>query len=101
MGRSSQGGISLESRSSQTKRPVPPGQVHPHMPCAAELAVCDETIECGFQQAKGEVGLDHYEVRRWDAWYRHITLAMLAHAFLAAMRAHAVQVTATADTGGC
>ena len=58
------------------------------------------TVECGFQQAKGETGLDHYEVRRWDAWYRHITLAMLAHAFLAAMRATAVEATATADTGG-
>lgn len=58
------------------------------------------TVECGFQQAKGETGLDHYEVRRWDAWYRHITLAMLAHAFLAAMRANAVAATATADTGG-
>jgi SRSO17 transposase len=58
------------------------------------------TVECSFQQAKGETGLDHYEVRRWDAWYRHITLAMLAHAFLAAMRATAVEATATADTGG-
>jgi SRSO17 transposase len=58
-------------------------------------------IEERFQQAKGETGLDHYEVRRWDAWYRHITLAMLAHAFLAAVRAPAVEATATADTGGC
>jgi SRSO17 transposase len=58
------------------------------------------TVECGFQQAKGETGLDQYEVRRCDAWYRHITLAMLAHAFLAAMRATAVEATATADTGG-
>jgi SRSO17 transposase len=43
-------------------------------------------IEDGFQQAKGEVGLDHYEVRRWPGWYRHITLALLAHAFLVATR---------------
>ena len=28
------------------------------------------------------MGLDQYEVRRWDGWYRHITLAMLAHAYL-------------------
>ena len=41
------------------------------------------TIEAGFESAKGEVGLDHYEVRQWVAWYRHITLALLAHAFLA------------------
>lgn len=40
-------------------------------------------IEECFQAAKNEVGLDHYQVRQWDAWHRHITLAMLAHAFLA------------------
>jgi SRSO17 transposase len=55
------------------------------------------TVECCFQQAKGEAGLDHYQVRRYDAWYRHITLAMLAHAFLVVMRAS--QAT-TAHTGG-
>ena len=46
-------------------------------------------IEDGFQQAKGEVGLDHYEVRRWPGWYRHVTLALLAHAFLVVTRAKA------------
>lgn len=44
-------------------------------------------IEEAFEEAKGEVGLDHYEVRSWPGWYRHITLAMFAHAFLAAIRA--------------
>lgn len=46
-------------------------------------------IEECFQAAKNECGLDQYEVRRYVSWYRHITLAMLAHAFLAvtAMRA--------------
>ena len=39
--------------------------------------------EC-FEAAKGEVGLDQYEVRSWHGWYRHITLAITAHAFLAA-----------------
>ncbi|WP_309572224.1 IS701 family transposase [Deinococcus sp.] len=39
-------------------------------------------IEVAFEMAKGEVGLDQYEVRSWVGWYRHITLAMLAHAFL-------------------
>jgi SRSO17 transposase len=43
-------------------------------------------IEEGFQQAKNEVGLDHYEVRRWPGWYRHVTLALLAHAFLVVTR---------------
>ena len=46
-------------------------------------------VEEGFQQAKTEVGLDHYEVRRWPGWYRHITLALLAHAFLVITRTKA------------
>ncbi len=41
--------------------------------------------EC-FAEAKGEVGLDHYEVRKWDSWHRHATLCLLAHAFLAVVR---------------
>jgi SRSO17 transposase len=45
-------------------------------------------IEQSFELAKGEVGLDHYEVRRWDGWYRHMTLAMLALAYLAVLRTH-------------
>jgi SRSO17 transposase len=43
-------------------------------------------IEENFEDAKGMAGLDQYEVRKWDAWYRHITLALLAHASLAATR---------------
>lgn len=39
-------------------------------------------IEECFQSAKGEVGLDQYEVRNYTGWYRHITLSMLAHTFL-------------------
>lgn len=42
--------------------------------------------EIAFQAAKGECGLDDYEVRHWHGWYRHITLAMLAHAVLAVLR---------------
>jgi SRSO17 transposase len=49
------------------------------------------TIEIGFEEAKGEVGLDEYEVRSWTGWYRHSTLALLAHAFLAALRSEAGQ----------
>ncbi len=44
------------------------------------------TVEESIQTAKGEVGLDQYEVRSWDGWYRHITLAMWAQAFLAVLR---------------
>ena len=50
------------------------------------------TIESGFEAAKGEVGLDHYEVRTWTGWYRHITLAMWALALLTIMRAGTIAV---------
>ena len=43
-------------------------------------------IEESFEDAKGTVGLDQYEVRTWTAWYRHITLALLAHAYLEVTR---------------
>lgn len=39
-------------------------------------------IEACFRAARAECGLDHYQVRRWEGWYRHVTMAMLAHAFL-------------------
>ena len=45
--------------------------------------------EDALQEARQEVGLDQYEVRRWTSWYRHITLALLAHAFLAVTRYYA------------
>ena len=48
-------------------------------------------IEECFEEAKGEVGLDQYEVRRWDGWYRHITLAMLAQAYLTVIRHQAME----------
>lgn len=43
-------------------------------------------IEEGFEEAKGEVGLDQYEVRGFRAWYRHVTLTLLAHALLVVVR---------------
>ncbi|WP_437044249.1 IS701 family transposase [Streptomyces sp. enrichment culture] len=55
-------------------------------------------IECCFQSAKNECGLDQYEVRRYPGWYRHITLAMLAHAFLAAMAAANITERGAAET---
>ncbi|MFE5774237.1 IS701 family transposase [Streptomyces sp. NPDC056485] len=51
--------------------------------------------EC-FQTAKGECGLDHYQVRLYHAWYRHITLAMAALAALTAVRAHELSKGETA-----
>jgi SRSO17 transposase len=53
----------------------------------ARIAGVRWAIEETFQTAKNEVGLDHYQVRRYPGWYRHITLAMLAHAFLTITRA--------------
>lgn len=48
------------------------------------------SIESLFEQAKGEVGLDQYEVRSWVGWHRHITLAMFALAYLSAVRKGAI-----------
>src|SRR4029453_11905616 len=44
-------------------------------------------IETAIAEAKGLAGLDHYEVRRWEGWHRHITLSLLAHAALVVARA--------------
>ncbi len=52
------------------------------------------SIESLFEQSKGEVGLDQYEVRSWTGWHRRITFAMLALAYLAAVRKDAIG-------GGC
>lgn len=48
------------------------------------------SIEVGFAQTKDELGLDQYQVRRWDAWYRHITLVLLAQALLCVIRLQAI-----------
>ena len=53
----------------------------------ARVAGTRWVIENCFEEAKGQVGLADYEVRRWDGWYRHVTLALLAHAVLAVTRA--------------
>src|SRR6266705_2187781 len=46
-------------------------------------------IEEGLEEGKGEVGLDQYEVRGFRAWYRFVTLALLAHAILVVVRTQA------------
>jgi SRSO17 transposase len=59
-------------------------------------------IERAFEDSKGAVGLDHYEVRSWHGWHRHITLALWAHAFLAVTRADTrdlFTLAPTADKG--
>jgi SRSO17 transposase len=58
----------------------------------AQLALVAGTrwqVEQAFELAKGEVGLDEYEVRTWTGWYRHVTLAMFALAYLTAVRQQA------------
>jgi len=60
----------------------------------ARVAGARWMIEEGFQRAK-EIGLDQYEVRRWAGWHRHVTLCLLAHAFLEITRA-----TARGEKGG-
>jgi SRSO17 transposase len=49
----------------------------------AAVAGARWAVEDCFAEAKNETGLDHYQVRQYRAWYRHVTLSMLAHAFLA------------------
>ena len=47
-----------------------------------EVAGTRWTVEMCFKEAKGEVGLDQYEVRNYDSWYKHITFAMAALALI-------------------
>ena len=56
------------------------------------VQVCDTRwqIEECFAQVKGEVGMDHYEVRSWEAWHRFITLCLLAHTLLVVLRTQAL-----------
>ena len=56
-------------------------------------------IEDCFEQAKGEVGLNEYEVRKWDGWHRHVTLCLLAHAYLAVVRSVAEEEEDAAKRG--
>jgi SRSO17 transposase len=67
-----------------------------HTPLEAVVQVAGRrwTIESCFEAAKSEVGLDHYEVRSWTGWYRHITLTMWALALLTVLRAGAIAVEA-------
>ena len=55
----------------------------------AQVAATRYTVEQCIEEAKGETGLDHYEVRFWQSWHRHVTLSMLAHAWLASVRLEA------------
>jgi hypothetical protein len=75
---------------------APPGT---ELATLARVAGTRWTIESCFEAAKGEVGLDEYEVRSWTGWHRHATLAMLAHAYLAVVREVAAGGGAAARPG--
>ena len=57
----------------------------------AQVAARRYTVEQCIKEAKGETGLDDYQVRHWQCWHRHITLSMMAHTWLAAIRYRANQ----------
>jgi SRSO17 transposase len=52
------------------------------LPTLVRVAGTRWCIETAFQTSKNATGLDEHQVRRWDSWYRHTTLVMLAHAIL-------------------
>jgi SRSO17 transposase len=57
------------------------------LPTLIRVAGTRWRIETAFQTSKNATGLDEHQVRRWDSWYRHTTLVMLAHAILAVIAA--------------
>jgi SRSO17 transposase len=59
-----------------------------HTPIAALVRVAGMRwpIETAFEESKGGLGLDHYEVRSWLGWHHHMTLCLLAHHFLVRAR---------------
>ena len=78
---------------------LPPAK--PRLKTLARVAGQRGQIEQAFQAAKGECGLDHYEVRHWQGWRRHITLAMLAHAVLAILRERGEKKLPARSTSAC
>jgi SRSO17 transposase len=64
----------------------------------ARIAGTRWAVEECFQQAKGQAGLDEYQVRDWRAWYAHITLSMAAYAWLAVARTLTASEQTTAAT---
>lgn len=66
----------------------------------ATIAGTRYTVEQCIKEAKGEVGLDQYEVRFWHSWYRHMTLTMMAHAWLADQRLSERETTAISQANG-
>jgi SRSO17 transposase len=78
------------------------GPVSLTLPKAVRIAGRRWTIEEGIEEAKGEVGLDQYEVRTYRAWYRFMTLALFSHAILSVVRhrTHEKKVPASQRASG-
>lgn len=57
------------------------------LPTLIRIAGTRWAVECSFQNAKGAVGLDQHQVRRWDSWHRYTTLVILAHAIVTVIAA--------------
>jgi hypothetical protein len=83
-----------------------PEEVAFYLSNAGEKAVCSKlakvaatrfNIEMCFKLGKGETGLDHYEVRHYHSWYRHITLSMMALAWLVVTKHRLMQAEAETD----
>ena len=71
------------------------------LPQMARVASTRFAVEQCFKEAKGQTGLDQYEVRHWQSWHRHITLTMMAHAWLTVTRAEeSAREAAQAEKGG-
>jgi SRSO17 transposase len=65
----------------------------------ARLSGARWPIEVAFEEAKGELGMDHYEVRTWRGWHHHMTQTFLAHHFLLRMRLRGEKPGADARPG--
>ncbi len=72
------------------QRKSPPGKVKLCPSTQTEFVICDCTIEEDLKATKA-LGLDHYEVRSYLGWYRHLTLVLLAYAFLVSVTVQARQ----------
>jgi Transposase DDE domain len=57
------------------------------------------SIESAFEEAKGELGLDQYELRFWRGWHHHMTLAILAHHFLVRLQIRLNQIEGAPGAG--
>jgi SRSO17 transposase len=80
----------FERRSNETKAYLIWGFDTASLRSQAELFRARWPIEQGFQQMKEELGLDHFEGRTWTGWHHHVTMVMLAHAFLMTARLEGV-----------